>query len=132
MSMTKQVITGYGLGDPHYAKTSAPAWPPSRSTDDPNSNTYIPPSGECVYVGDPETGSASTGRVEEVDHPKRYNHGRFECIDVIEDLKLNFNLGSCLKYIWRLGEKNDEINELEKARWYLDREISRRKAARGE
>lgn len=64
---------------------------------------------------------------EIVEHPNHYNHSKFECIDVIEDLNLNFNLGSCLKYLWRLGFKDEEITELEKARWYLDREIQRRK-----
>ena len=65
---------------------------------------------------------------EIVEHPAHYNHGKFECIDIIEDLKLNFNLGSCLKYLWRLGMKDDEITELEKAKWYLDRELQTRKA----
>lgn len=64
---------------------------------------------------------------EVVEHPKHYNHGKYECIDVIEDLNLNFNLGSVLKYIWRMGHKDFEITELEKARWYLDREIQTRK-----
>lgn len=64
---------------------------------------------------------------DEVNHPKRYNHGKYECIDVIEDLNLNFNIGSAMKYLWRLGFKNDEINELEKAVWYLQHEIQRRK-----
>ncbi len=63
---------------------------------------------------------------EVVDHPKGYNHSKYECIDVIEDLKLNFNLGSVFKYIWRCGYKEDEIVELKKAKWYLDREIETR------
>lgn len=67
---------------------------------------------------------------EIVDHPGHYNHGRYECIDIVEDLNLNFCLGSVLKYIWRAGFKDDEITELEKARWYLDREIQSRKAKR--
>ena len=71
--------------------------------------------------------SENKKQVDEVNHPKRYNHGKYECIDIIEDLNLNFCLGSALKYIWRLGEKNDEINELEKAVWYLQREIQTRK-----
>lgn len=65
---------------------------------------------------------------EVVEHPSHYNHGKYECIDVIEDLNLNFNLGSCLKYLWRLGRKDDEITELEKAKWYLERELQTRKA----
>jgi len=64
---------------------------------------------------------------EIVEHPGHYNHGKFECIDIIEDLNLNFNLGSVLKYLWRCGFKDSEITELEKARWYLDREIQTRK-----
>lgn len=64
---------------------------------------------------------------EIVEHPQHYNHGKFECIDVIEDLGLNFNLGSVIKYLWRMGHKDEEITELEKAKWYLEREIQRRK-----
>lgn len=63
---------------------------------------------------------------ELINHPAHYNRGTIEAIDVIEDWDLNFNLGSAVKYICRLGAKDDEIQELEKARWYIDREISRR------
>ena len=48
-----------------------------------------------------------------------------ECIDVVEHM--NFNLGNAVKYIWRAGLKGDLIEDLEKARWYLDREIARLK-----
>jgi hypothetical protein len=41
---------------------------------------------------------------------------------------MNFNLGNAVKYIWRAGEKGDLITDLEKARWYIDREIQRLKA----
>ena len=61
-----------------------------------------------------------------VDHPAHYNRGSIEAIDVIEDWRLNFSLGSALKYICRLGAKDDEIQELEKAIWYLNREKERR------
>jgi len=70
--------------------------------------------------------SAKQGK-EVVEHPSHYNHGKYECIDIIDDLKLNFNLGSALKYIWRCGLKDDEVIELEKAKWYLEREIENRK-----
>lgn len=64
-----------------------------------------------------------------VDHPTHYNKGRFEVIDVIEDWDLNFHLGNAVKYIGRAGKKDQSklIEDLEKARWYLDREITRRK-----
>ena len=62
---------------------------------------------------------------EMIDHPAHYNRGKYECIDVIEDWKLNFNLGNTTKYIHRAGHKDKDkaIEDLKKARWYLDREI---------
>lgn len=61
-----------------------------------------------------------------VNHPKYYQ-GKIEVIDFIEDKKLGFNLGNCVKYISRAGKKSPEklVEDLKKARWYLDREISR-------
>ena len=65
-----------------------------------------------------------------VNHPTHYSYCIYECIDVIEALDLNFNLGNALKYIWRCGYKDDEVQELEKAVWYLNREIERIKIDR--
>lgn len=62
---------------------------------------------------------------EMINHPQHYNMGKFEAIDVIEDWKLNFNLGNAIKYISRAGHKDDIIQDLKKALWYLDREIKR-------
>ena len=58
---------------------------------------------------------------EMVNHPKHYNRGDIEAIEVIEDWNLYFSVGSAVKYISRLGAKDDEIQELEKAKWYLNR-----------
>ena len=65
-----------------------------------------------------------------VNHPSYYNTGSIEVIDAIEDWNLNFSRGCAVKYIARAGIKNPdkEIEDLEKARWYIDREISRLKA----
>lgn len=47
-----------------------------------------------------------------------------ECIEITEHM--NFNLGNSIKYVWRAGLKSSNpIEDLKKARWYLDREISR-------
>lgn len=65
-----------------------------------------------------------------VNHPKHYNShpAGIECITVTEHM--NFNLGNAVKYIWRVGLKSeDPIVDLEKARWYVEREIARLKAA---
>lgn len=62
---------------------------------------------------------------EKVDHPKHYGGGDnpYEAIKVIEAWGLGFNLGNTLKYIARKGKKDEIIQELEKAVWYLNREI---------
>ena len=67
---------------------------------------------------------------EAVNHPAHYNiGGNIEVIDAIEDWKLNFSRGNAVKYIARAGikDKNKEIEDLEKAKWYLEREIERLK-----
>ena len=68
----------------------------------------------------------STKKRDPVNHPAHYNQGSIEVIDAIEDWKLNFNLGSAVKYIARADHKGNTIEDLKKARWCLDREIQRR------
>lgn len=64
---------------------------------------------------------------EAVDHPGHYRSDSIEAIDVIESWQMNFNLGNVIKYICRAGLKsNDSIEDLRKAAWYLNREISLR------
>lgn len=64
-----------------------------------------------------------------VNHPSHYTDGKIEVIDFIEDKKLGFHLGNAVKYIARSGKKDPAktIEDLEKARWYLDRYISKLK-----
>lgn len=61
-----------------------------------------------------------------VNHPDHYNEhpSGVECIDIIEHF--NFNLGSAMKYIWRADFKDDAVEDLKKAAWYIKREIERR------
>lgn len=60
-----------------------------------------------------------------INHPSYYNDGKIEVIDFIEDKHLNFNRGNAVKYISRAGKKdsNTEIDDLRKAKWYIEREI---------
>lgn len=62
-----------------------------------------------------------------VNHPSHYNVGGIEVIDAIEAWDLNFNKGNAVKYIARAGKKNPEkeIEDLQKAEWYIQREIQR-------
>ena len=62
---------------------------------------------------------------EMINHPKHYNMGKYEAIDVIEDWGLGFNLGNVVKYISRAGHKDDILQDLKKSLWYLQREIQR-------
>jgi hypothetical protein len=52
-----------------------------------------------------------------------------ECIEVVQHF--NFNRGNAIKYIWRAGLKDNELEDLQKARWYLDHEIARLEADDG-
>lgn len=69
-----------------------------------------------------------------VNHPSHYNQGKIEVIDFIEDQKLGFNLGNTVKYVSRAGKKNPDkaVEDLEKAAWYLNREIETLKKQRNE
>lgn len=62
-----------------------------------------------------------------VEHPNHYNQGKYEVIDVINDWKLNFNLGNAIKYIARADYKNNAIEDLEKAVFYLNYELKQRR-----
>lgn len=62
-----------------------------------------------------------------INHPSHYTDGKIEVIDFIEEKQLNFHRGNAIKYIARAGKKNKEkeIEDLEKAAWYINREIQR-------
>jgi len=63
---------------------------------------------------------------EKVNHPDHYTQiNGVECIDVIEQMP--FNTGNAMKYLWRYLDKGEPITDLEKAIWYITREINRLK-----
>jgi hypothetical protein len=59
-----------------------------------------------------------------VNHPAHYKVGGIETIDFIEAKKLNYNLGNVVKYLTRAEHKGNRKQDLEKAKWYLERELS--------
>ena len=71
-----------------------------------------------------------------INHPQHYTLGKIEVIDFIEDKGLNFNLGNVVKYVARASHKKSSgksmdakaLEDLKKAQWYLNREISSREA----
>ena len=61
-----------------------------------------------------------------VNHPPHYKSGGIETIDFIEAKNLGYHMGNVVKYISRAGIKSDcPIEDLKKARWYLDRYITK-------
>ena len=71
----------------------------------------------------------NTGKIiyDNVNHPKHYNNhpSGIECIQITEHM--SFCLGNAIKYIWRADLKNDKIEDLKKAIWYINREIKSKK-----
>jgi hypothetical protein len=59
-----------------------------------------------------------------VNHPKHYNVDGYEVIDIIDAFKLNFNMGNALKYLLRADRKGNKEQDINKAIWYLQREIN--------
>lgn len=59
-----------------------------------------------------------------VNSPPHYTKGGIETIDFIEAKELSYNLGNVVKYITRSDHKGNKVEDLMKARWYLDREIT--------
>jgi hypothetical protein len=72
--------------------------------------------------------------MDAVDHPSHYTShpaececGRgIECIQITEHM--SFCIGNAIKYLWRADLKNDAIEDLKKAAWYINREIQKREA----
>ena len=62
-----------------------------------------------------------------VNHPSHYTDGKIEVITYIDDKNFNYCRGNAIKYISRAGKKNPEkeIEDLEKAEWYIHHEIER-------
>lgn len=70
--------------------------------------------------------------IDVVNHPPHYkSDSGIESIDVIEGFGLNFRLGNTIKYILRHDKKGKPLEDLRKAKWYLDREIEKLESKEG-
>jgi hypothetical protein len=70
---------------------------------------------ECVKPEEP--------KVDPVNHPAHYKVGGIETIDFIEAKALGYHLGNAVKYITRADHKGNRLQDLQKAKWYIDRAI---------
>jgi len=66
-------------------------------------------------------------KLDLIDHPPHYNHGKYETLDVIEDWGLDFHCGNAVKYISRHRYKGQAKKDIEKAIWYLQRYLEKMK-----
>ncbi len=87
----------------------------SSMTDDEISRAY-----DVIYSSQSEIKTS-----DPVNSPSHYSDGKIEPIEFIEDKNLGFCLGNAVKYIARAGKKDPtkEVEDLKKARWYIDRRI---------
>ena len=79
-------------------------------------------------AGGSQPSGAGVGQHDPVNSPKHYTShpSGVECIQITRHM--SFNIGNVVKYVWRADEKGAPIEDLEKAAWYLQDEINRRKA----
>lgn len=85
----------------------------------------VPKKKEVQTIEEPEVKAIELPKKEDViNHPSHYTRGKIEVIDFIEDQQLPYHLGNVIKYIARAGHKGDKLEDLKKARWYLDRYIN--------
>ena len=84
---------------------------------------------ENKVVFDDRDGVPTMRENEMVDHPTHYGgeDNVYEAIKVIEAWGLGFNLGNTIKYVSRAEKKSDTLEDLEKASWYINREIKKLK-----
>ena len=88
--------------------------------------------GDIAEEDAPEYPKENAPAEDPVNRPSHYTDGKIEVIDYIEDKKLGFCLGNAIKYISRAGKKNPdkEIEDLLKAKWYIERRIKELEEAR--
>lgn len=81
---------------------------------------------EYVDILSRQGGYAHPMKIDTVNHPPHYtaHPSGVECIQITEHM--NFCLGNAIKYLWRADLKDDAIEDLKKAVWYVKREIERR------
>jgi hypothetical protein len=68
---------------------------------------------------------AQKGKQDMVNNPPHYTKGGVEVIDFIEAKELNYHLGNAVKYITRAEHKGNKKQDIEKAIWYLNRELNK-------
>ena len=89
----------------------------------PYHEKFVP---DCGYCKDVQGPCRFMKEVDpKVNHPAHYTMGGIEVIEAIDAWGLNFARGNAIKYIARAAHKGSELEDLKKARWYINHEIDR-------
>jgi hypothetical protein len=78
---------------------------------------------QASFDREPPTVTMEEPKADPVNHPSHYTTGGIETIDFIEAKELDYHLGNVVKYITRAKHKGNELENLKKAQWYLNRKI---------
>ena len=99
----------------------------NKTLDEPNTIPKYPSQEDIIDFNRKERCKKET-----INHPTHYGgeDNTYEAIKVIEAWDLGFNLGNTIKYVSRAGKKLDILEDLEKASWYINREIKKLKNER--
>lgn len=122
-----KVITCEACGETftHRKDKSAGRWPKYCPTCLPKYSKVPKKKEEVVQIIEEAiTQTVALPKEDVINHPSHYTRGKIEVIDFIEDQQLPYHLGNVIKYIARAGYKGDKLEDLKKARWYLDRYIN--------
>ena len=75
-----------------------------------------------MFLGNPPT---LTVAIDTINHPSHYTVGKIEVYDFIDAWKLDFTIGNVIKYVARSPYKGNKLEDLRKARWYLNKAIEK-------
>jgi hypothetical protein len=78
---------------------------------------------QASFDREPPTITMEEPKADPVNHPSHYKTGGIETIDFIEAKELGYHLGNVIKYVTRAKHKGNELEDLKKAQWYLERAI---------
>jgi len=78
---------------------------------------------QASFDREPPTITMEEPKTDNVNHPPHYKTGGIETIDFIEAKELGYHLGNVIKYVTRAKHKGNELEDLKKAQWYLERAI---------
>jgi hypothetical protein len=78
---------------------------------------------QASFDREPPTITMEEPKTDNVNHPPHYKTGGIETIDFIEAKELDYHLGNVIKYVTRAKHKGNELEDLKKAQWYLERAI---------